>query len=195
MRITQYSDYALRTLIYLAVVPNDHALVNIQDIADSYRISKNHLTKIVHQLSKLGLIESLRGKNGGIRLAQHPSNINIGAVLRYTEVDFALVDCFLPPHAADEQTQANQQAKTGEQNIVQTETIRFNNQAKAIPITSDTWLTHANDIDPLSPCVISPVCQLKPIFFEAIQAFLAVFDRYTLADLVSNPDELRQLLG
>ncbi len=82
MRITQYSDYALRTLIYLAVKPDKYSLANIQDIADSYGISKNHLTKIVHQLSRLGLIESMRGKNGGIRLAKNPKDINIGTVLR-----------------------------------------------------------------------------------------------------------------
>lgn len=192
MRITQYSDYALRTLIYLAVVPNDQTLVNIQDIADSYHISKNHLTKIVHQLSRLGLIESLRGKNGGIRLAMHPKHINIGSVLRYTEVDFGLVDCFFSTQQAPDK-QPTDNESTGA-NVTNDDDDSFNNHNRAIPLTSETWVHRVEDISPFSACVISPACQLKPVFFEAIQAFLAVFDRYTLADLVSNPDELRALL-
>lgn len=180
MRITQYSDYALRTLIYLAVVPDKHTLVNIQDVADSYGISKNHLTKIVHQLSRLGLIDSLRGKNGGIRLALSPKDINIGAVLRHTEADFALVECFLP---LDNQP-------PNDENLVQ----KFQPNAKTIPVNQRDWISKAEDLPKPSACVISPVCQLKPIFFEATQAFLAVFDRYTLADLVSNQEELFKLL-
>lgn len=181
MRITQYSDYALRTLIYLAVVPDKHTLVNIQDVADSYGISKNHLTKIVHQLSRLGLIDSLRGKNGGIRLALSPKEINIGAVLRHTEVDFGLVECFLP---------LENHELADEENLEQ----KFQLNTKTIPINQQDWITKAEDLPTYSSCVISPVCQLKPIFFEAIQAFLAVFDRYTLADLVSNQEELFKLL-
>lgn len=94
MRLTSYSDYALRSLIYLAVKPTSNEIVNIVDIADSYRISKNHLTKVIHQLGKLGYIDTVRGKNGGIRLAMHPSQINIGQLIRHTESDFALVQCF-----------------------------------------------------------------------------------------------------
>lgn len=181
MRITQYSDFALRTLIYLAVVPQSHELANIQDIANSYDISKNHLTKIVHQLSRLGLIESVRGKHGGIRLAHSPKNINIGSVLRHTEVDFASVDCFLP-------------RPTDDVSLAESPHTPFRAESNAIPITQTHWIDNANQLPLYSSCVISPVCQLKPIFFEAIQAFLAVFDRYTLADLVSNQDELFALL-
>jgi Rrf2 family nitric oxide-sensitive transcriptional repressor len=95
MRLTNYSDYALRTLMYLAVMPEDAHLATIQDIADSYQISKSHLTKIIHQLAQLGYIESIRGKNGGIRLAKRAEAINLGEVLRHTEPDFAIVPCFV----------------------------------------------------------------------------------------------------
>lgn len=94
MRLTSYSDYALRSLIYLAVKPRSDEIVNISDIAQAYNISKNHLTKVIHQLGKLGYIDTVRGKNGGIRLSMHPKQINIGQLIRHTESDFALVQCF-----------------------------------------------------------------------------------------------------
>ncbi|OBX61476.1 Rrf2 family transcriptional regulator [Moraxella lacunata] len=93
MKLTNYSDYALRSLIYLAVTPKDGELANIEDIAQAYDISKSHLTKIIHQLGKLGYIESVRGKGGGIRLAKDPSEINIGRLIRHTESDFGILEC------------------------------------------------------------------------------------------------------
>lgn len=93
MKLTNYSDYALRSLIYLAVTPKDGELANIDDIAQAYDISKSHLTKIIHQLGKLGYIESVRGKGGGIRLAKDPSEINIGRLIRHTESDFGILQC------------------------------------------------------------------------------------------------------
>lgn len=66
MKITMYSDYSLRVLIYLASVPSTERLAQIKDIEDSYRISKNHLMKVIFQLGKLGYIETVRGRNGGI---------------------------------------------------------------------------------------------------------------------------------
>lgn len=93
MKLTNYSDYALRSLIYLAVTPKDGELANIDDIAQAYDISKSHLTKIIHQLGKLGYIESVRGKGGGIRLAKDPSEINIGRLIRHTESDFGILEC------------------------------------------------------------------------------------------------------
>lgn len=93
MKLTSYSDYALRSLIFLAVVPKAGALSNIDDIAQAYDISKSHLTKIIHQLGKLGYIESMRGKGGGIRLAKDPSEINIGQLIRHTESDFGILEC------------------------------------------------------------------------------------------------------
>ena len=94
MRLTTYTDYALRTLMYLAA--NRERLVTIQDIADSHSIAKNHLTKVVHQLGILGFVESLRGRNGGLRLGREPAQINIGAVVRSTEPDFYMAECFDP---------------------------------------------------------------------------------------------------
>lgn len=93
MKLTHYSDYALRCLIFLAVMPKQGELCNINDIAQAYNISKSHLTKIIHQLGRLGYIESSRGKGGGIRLAKAPSQINIGQLIRHTESGFAILDC------------------------------------------------------------------------------------------------------
>ncbi|MCX7257395.1 MAG: Rrf2 family transcriptional regulator [Polaromonas sp.] len=94
MRLTTYTDYALRTLMYLAA--NREQLVTIQDIADAHNIAKNHLTKVVHQLGILGYVESLRGRNGGLKLGREPDQINIGAVVRSTEPDFYMAECFDP---------------------------------------------------------------------------------------------------
>ncbi|HWO97177.1 MAG TPA: Rrf2 family transcriptional regulator [Bacillus sp. (in: firmicutes)] len=93
MRLTNYTDYSLRVLLYLAVKKEDE-LSNIKEIADAYDISKNHLMKVTHELGKLGLIETIRGRNGGIRLAKHPRDINIGEVVAKTEEDFHIVECF-----------------------------------------------------------------------------------------------------
>ncbi|MBI1889439.1 MAG: Rrf2 family transcriptional regulator [Burkholderiales bacterium] len=92
MRLTSYTDYALRTLMYLAV--NRDRLVTIQDIADLHGIAKNHLTKVVHQLGQLGVVETVRGRSGGLRLGKEPSDINIGEVVRQTESDFMMAECF-----------------------------------------------------------------------------------------------------
>ena len=92
MHITRYTDYSLRVLIYLAL--QQERLVTIQQIADSYDISKNHLMKVVHQLTLKGYIESVRGKNGRLRLHGRPEDINIGVLVRETEQDMNLVECF-----------------------------------------------------------------------------------------------------
>ena len=92
MRLTTYTDYALRSLMYLAA--NRDRLVTIQDIADLHDIAKNHLTKVVHQLGLLGVIETVRGRNGGLRLGKDPAQINIGHVVRSTEPDFTMAECF-----------------------------------------------------------------------------------------------------
>ncbi|GCE08970.1 Rrf2 family transcriptional regulator [Dictyobacter aurantiacus] len=134
MRLTQYTDYALRTLMYLANLPEGD-LSSIQEITTAYNISNNHLVKVVHQLGKLGYVETLRGRGGGIRLAQAPQEINIGQLVRQTEEDFYLVECF-----------------NAEKNH----------------------------------CFITPECQLRSVFAEAMQAFLAVLDSYTLADIARN---------
>ncbi len=92
MRLTAYTDYALRTLLYLAA--NREELVTIQAIADAHGIAKNHLTKVVHQLGQLGYVETVRGRNGGLRLGREPADIGIGEVVRQTESDFFMAACF-----------------------------------------------------------------------------------------------------
>lgn len=91
MRLTSFSDYTLRVLIYLTL--NQGRLATIQSIADSYGISENHLMKVVHHLSKTGVIESVRGKGGGIRLARPADSIHIGAIVRSAEGDPPIVEC------------------------------------------------------------------------------------------------------
>jgi Rrf2 family nitric oxide-sensitive transcriptional repressor len=92
MRLTRYTDYAFRTLMYVALKGDE--LTTIQEIADRYGISNNHLMKVVHQLGRAGYIETLRGKGGGIRLAKKPSQIGVGEVVRHTEPDMDIVECF-----------------------------------------------------------------------------------------------------
>lgn len=92
MHITRYTDYSLRVLIYLAI--NKQKLTTINDIANSYDISKNHLMKIVQQLNRSGYILATRGKNGGIKLNQAANKINIGSLVREIEENNKLVECF-----------------------------------------------------------------------------------------------------
>jgi Rrf2 family transcriptional regulator, nitric oxide-sensitive transcriptional repressor len=141
MQLTQYSDYAFRTLIYLAISGEN---ATITEIAEHYQISRNHLVKVVHNLGKLGYIITTRGRQGGLRLAMPPEQINIGEVVRKTESNFNLVECF----------------------------DRENNQ-----------------------CIITPACKLMGILGEAFHAFTDVLDQYTLADMASNRDDLRDCLS
>ena len=142
MRLTVYTDYALRVLMYVAVRPDP--LPTIGQIADAYQISRNHLMKVVYELGQAGYLETVRGKNGGLRLARRPEEIGLGLLVRETEPDMALVPCFDPINAK---------------------------------------------------CAITPACRLRGALAEARTAFLAVLDAYSLADLVSNREPLRQLLG
>jgi len=91
MRLTRYTDYALRVLIYLGARPD--ALCSIAEISRAYDISQNHLMKVVNDLVNAGYLASARGRFGGIRLARPPAEINVGAVIRHTEDGFDLVDC------------------------------------------------------------------------------------------------------
>lgn len=97
MRLTIFTDYTLRTLLHLGSTPG--RLVTIQEIADLHAISKNHLMKVVNELSRNGVIETVRGRNGGFRLAHAPEDINIGAIVRMSENDFYMAECFDPDGA------------------------------------------------------------------------------------------------
>jgi len=141
VRLTAFTDYTLRTLIYLALQPG--RLATIADIADSYGISANHLMKVVHQLGVAGDVETVRGQRGGMRLARSPAAINLGTVVRRTEPDMEIVPCFGAP----------------------------------------------------AVCAIQPSCVLRHALHEAMQAFLAVLDRYTLADLAGPQRALAGLLA
>ena len=145
MRLTVYTDYSLRMLIYLAT--KDDGFATIAEVARSYGISEHHLTKVAHQLGRAGYISTLRGKGGGLRLACPAQEIGLGEVVRQTEPDMGLVPCF---GSADTAAGA--------------------------------------------PCPIVPACGLRGVLGEALQAFMAVLDRYTLADLVQRRVELRGLL-
>ncbi|HLI10008.1 MAG TPA: Rrf2 family transcriptional regulator [Alphaproteobacteria bacterium] len=91
MRLTLYTDYALRVLMYVGVKAPE--LATIGEIAEQFDTSKNHLMKVVHELGQRGYLETVRGKHGGMRLARKPRHINIGAVVRDTEEDLAVVGC------------------------------------------------------------------------------------------------------
>ena len=100
MKLTEYTDYTLRTLIYLGLhwqpAQGGEELVTIAAIAEAYGISRNHLMKIVNHLARLGLVDTLRGRSGGLRLARPPAAISIGAVVREAEQAFCLVECLSP---------------------------------------------------------------------------------------------------
>ncbi|MDE4914611.1 Rrf2 family transcriptional regulator [Methylobacterium sp. 092160098-2] len=142
MRLTRYTDYALRTLIYVGLREPEQS--SIAEIARAYRISENHLTKVVHQLGRLGLIRTTRGRGGGLRLGKPAADIVVGAVVRQTEDDLALVECFAS-----------------------------------------------------GACAITAPCRLRRALGEALGAFLAVLDGYTLADLLADEagPEILRLLG
>jgi len=94
MRLTAYTDYTLRTLMYLGY--NQERLVTIKEIAIAHGISKNNLTKVVRQLGITGLVETVRGRNGGLKLNKSPNNINIREVVMQSESDFFMAECFNP---------------------------------------------------------------------------------------------------
>jgi len=141
VRLTVYTDYSLRMLMYLAV--NGDGLATIAGIAGAYGISKAHLTKVAHQLGVAGYVATVRGKGGGLRLARPAGEIGLGNVIRNTEPDMALVPCFGPVHGS---------------------------------------------------CRIVPACGLRGALHQAQLAFMAVLDRYSLADLVQKRAELGALL-
>jgi len=92
VRLTRYTDYSLRVLIYLAL--QNERLATIDEIARRYAISRNHVMKVVYELGQLGYLETVRGKKGGVRLNCEARQILIGDVVRHTETDMHLVECF-----------------------------------------------------------------------------------------------------
>lgn len=92
MRLTSFTDYSLRTLIYLAVQPD--RFCTVKEVAQAFNLSQNHMIKVVHNLSKENYILSRKGKGGGICLAKDPSEIGIGEVVRVIEEDLSLAECF-----------------------------------------------------------------------------------------------------
>ena len=137
MRLTRYTDYAMRVLLYLGARPD--RLCSISEISGAYRISQNHLMKVVNDLAREGYVASVRGRLGGIRLGRPPEDINVGAVIRHTEDGFDLTDC--------------------------------------------------------GGCVIASACGLTGALAEALAAFMAVLDGYTLADLLARKVDIRALFG
>ncbi|MDF1757586.1 MAG: Rrf2 family transcriptional regulator [Legionellaceae bacterium] len=91
MQLTQFTDYSLRALIYISLKKET---CNIKNITDAYAVSYNHMIKIIHNLAKIDLIKTTRGKNGGISMAVDPEKINLGDLISQLEPNFDLAPCF-----------------------------------------------------------------------------------------------------
>ena len=141
MRLTLHTDYALRSLIYLANAGEQGATAGA--IADAYGISKNHLVKVLQRLRALGYLDTVRGRGGGVRLIRDPGSIGLGEVIRRTE-DLDLVECFDPA---------------------------------------------------TNTCPLIKACGLKGTLGEALAAYLAVLDRYTIADIKGDRGRMAAILG
>ena len=92
MRLTDYTDYTLRVLMFCALHPERS--VTIAELAEHHAVSKNHLMKIVNDLARQGLLQTTRGRGGGLRLLKPAADIRIGDVVRQSETDFRMVECF-----------------------------------------------------------------------------------------------------
>ena len=141
MRLTSFTDYCLRVLIFVAVHPEGRT--TIAEVARSYGISKHHLTKVVHLLGKAGFLDNARGRGGGLCLARPARQIGVADVIREAEGAAVPAACF------------DEAAET---------------------------------------CAISRVCRLHGVLDEAVRAFYAVLEAYTLEDLVANRQRLRLVL-
>ncbi|MCC4265683.1 nitric oxide-sensing transcriptional repressor NsrR [Oceanimonas baumannii] len=95
MKLTTYTDFGLRALMYLATLP-ERELTSVARVSALYDVSRNHMVKVINQLAREGYIHALRGKNGGIRLAREPKDINIGKVIRLLENNLKGIDCGSP---------------------------------------------------------------------------------------------------
>jgi Rrf2 family nitric oxide-sensitive transcriptional repressor len=94
MRLTQFTDYSLRVLIYLALRPKERT--TIDQLTNAYDVSRHHIRSVVHHLAKLGYIHFTQGKGGGLTLALNPEQISIREIIENTENDFHIVECFNP---------------------------------------------------------------------------------------------------
>lgn len=92
MRLAEFTDYTLRVLMYCAAHPEER--ITISALAEGYGISKNHLMKVVNDLARQGLLETTRGRGGGLRLLKDPASIRIGDVVQASETDFRMAECF-----------------------------------------------------------------------------------------------------
>jgi Rrf2 family nitric oxide-sensitive transcriptional repressor len=92
MRLTNFTDFSLRVLMYVGTKQGE--LATVDEIANAFGISRNHLVKVVHRLGQAGYLETVRGRSGGLRLGRDAAEINLGAVIRETEDDLAIVPCF-----------------------------------------------------------------------------------------------------
>lgn len=141
MQLNMFTDYALRVLVHTAARP-DRRGTSAQVAAD-FGISRHHVVKVVNELQHLGYLETVRGRTGGFTLARAPEDIRLGEVVRQTEGNFRLVECFEPA---------------------------------------------------TSTCPLTSACGLRSALGEALDAFFAVLDRYSLADLVARPQWIRRLI-
>lgn len=141
MKLTAFTDYALRVLMFLAAEPDRRA--TIAEICTAFDVKANHLTKVVHHLARKGWVATVRGKGGGLTLARAPEAIRLGDVVREAEGQDLPAECF---------------------------------SARG------------------SHCAIVGQCRLKGVLAQAVDAFYAVLDGYTLADITANREVLAQLL-
>lgn len=94
MRLTSYTDFSLRALMYLAVCPG--GMASAAEISDAFGISRHHLTKVIHRLARLGVVKTTPGRGGGVALAKPADQIRIGEIVRLCEPSLAIVECFDP---------------------------------------------------------------------------------------------------
>ncbi|GEM45047.1 RrF2 family transcriptional regulator [Deinococcus cellulosilyticus] len=96
MQVTRFTDLSLRLLMHLMQTP-DHSRATVQEVADRFNVPYNHLNKVAHALSKMGIIQGSKGKNGGIRLVKAPSEVRLGDLVRLTEPQADIIDCNIGP--------------------------------------------------------------------------------------------------
>ena len=162
MRLTVYTDYALRVMMYLAVHHGDGEKVTIERMARAYGISRSHLMKVVNEFSQHGLIEATRGRTGGLRLARDPAAISIGEIVRLEEEDFALVECHGPAAAPTCVIVRSCQLKHGLRRAVEAFFAELDAMTLADTVSSPDMAAEVLGIDGRSATVI-PILPTHPI--------------------------------